>query len=95
MVWDFNGNHPSESSHDRKTISGITPPCPLIFTPSLSTRDFSPHLLQDEKALMFRWRIQFAVCGEWYRQVQNGQKISDRFTLSSAKCQSRLTTNQV
>jgi hypothetical protein len=25
MVWDFNGNHPSESSHDRKTISGITP----------------------------------------------------------------------
>ncbi len=24
---NLNGNHPSESSHDRKTTSGITPPC--------------------------------------------------------------------
>jgi hypothetical protein len=35
MVWHINGNHPSESSHDTKTISGITPPCRLmIFTPA-------------------------------------------------------------
>jgi hypothetical protein len=44
---------------------------------------------------MFGERIQSAVCGDWYRQAQNGQKISDRFTLSSAKCQSRLTTNHL
>jgi hypothetical protein len=27
MVWNINGNQPSESSPDTKTISGMTPPC--------------------------------------------------------------------